>query len=326
MGRYGLTLPLRGVPLHRHRALVEELPDLGYTDVWTGEAAGYDGFTPLALAAAWAPALRLGTGVVPVQTRGPALLAMTVASLAEAAPGRVVVGVGSSGPPFVTRINGIPFEHPYRQVRDTVRFLKHALAGRTVRGAFESFTIEGYTPALRPDPVPPVMMGALGPQMLRLAGREADGLVTNFLAVADVPRVREAMGEEGRAKEVVARLFVCPTKDRDHARWQGRQLLGPILNARTYGGFHDWLGRGEELAASHAAWAAGDFHGACEAVPEHLIDALLIHGSPGECRERVAQFAAAGVDTPLLAVLPVPEFGPGPEGMRDTLRALAPQT
>lgn len=280
MSRYGLALPLRTVPLDRHRALIEEPPDLGYTDVWTGEAAGYDGFTPLALAAAWAPALRLGTGVLPVQTRGPALLAMTVASLAEAAPGRVVVGIGSSGPPFVTRINGIPFEHPYRQVRDTLRFLRTALAGRTVRGVFDSFTIEGYTPALRPDPVPPVMIGALGPQMLRLAGTEADGLVTNFLTVEDVPVVAEALGPQGRGKEIVARLFVCPTRDREFALRQGRELLGPILNARTYAGFHDWLGRGDELAASHAAWAAGDHRGALAAVPDHLIDALLVHGSP----------------------------------------------
>ncbi|MEV6076361.1 LLM class F420-dependent oxidoreductase [Streptomyces sp. NPDC052069] len=324
MKRHGVTIPLNSVPLSGHRRIIEELPDLGYTDAWTGEAAGYDGFTPLALAAAWAPSLRVGTAVVPVQTRGPALLAMTVATLAEAAPGRVAVGVGSSGPPFVTRINGIPFEHPYRHVRDTVRFLKAALAGKSVQGAFDSFTIEDYRPALRPDPVPPVLIGALRPQMLRLAAREADGLVTNFLAVEDVRPVLEAMGPEGAGKEVVARLFVCPTADTAYARARGRAMLGPILNARTYSAFHGWLGRDEELAASRRAWARGDFRGACEAVPDALVDALLVHGKPGECREQVARYVDAGVTTPLLAVLPAPEFGAGPDGMLSALRALAP--
>jgi probable F420-dependent oxidoreductase len=321
--RYGVTLPLATVPLSAHRRLVEELPDLGYTDAWTGEAAGYDGFTPLALAVAWAPALRVGTGVVPVQTRGPALLAMTVATLAEAAPGRVVVGVGSSGPPFVTRTNGIPFERPYYHVRDTVRFLKSALAGEFVAGRFDPFTIEGFRLASVPQPGPPVMIGALGPQMLRLAGREADGLVTNFLTVDDVPRVTAAMGSEGRGKEVVARLFVCPTRDSAYARARGRALLGPILNARTYFAFHAWLGRADALAATRRAWAAGDAGAAAAAVPDWLVDELLLHGSPEECRDHVARYRAAGVTTPLLAVIPAPEFGAGPKGMARTLRALA---
>lgn len=319
-----MTIPFNTVPLSEHRRVLERLPDLGYTDAWTGEAAGYDGFTPLALAAAWAPSLRVGTGVVPVQTRGPALLAMTVATLAEAAPGRVVVGVGSSGPPFVTRINGIPFEHPYRKVRDTVRFLRAALAGEHVAGHFDSFTIEGFRLGSVPRPAPPVMIGALGPQMLRLAGRETDGLVTNFLTVDDVPRVVEAMGPEGKAKEVVARLFVCPTRNRAYARAQGRAMLGSILNARTYSGFHDWLGRGDVLAASHRAWAAGDFRGAAAAVPDWLVDELLVHGGPEECRAHIQRYVDAGVTTPLLAVIPAPEFGAGPEGMARTLQALAP--
>ncbi|WP_432007542.1 LLM class F420-dependent oxidoreductase [Streptomyces parvus] len=324
MQRHGVTIPLNSVPLSAHRRIIEELPDLGYTDAWSGEAAGYDGFTPLALAAAWAPSLRVGTAVVPVQTRGPALLAMTVATLAEAAPGRVAVGVGSSGPPFVTRINGIPFEHPYRHVRDTVRFLKAALSGRSVRGVFDSFTIEDYRPALHPDPVPPVLVGALRPQMLRLAAREADGLVTNFLAVDDLRPVKEAMGPEGEGKEIVARLFVCPTGDLAHARARGRALLGPILNARTYSAFHSWLGRDDELAGSRRAWAAGDLRGACDALPDELVDALLVHGKPEECREEIAAYVAAGVTTPLLAVIPAPEFGVGPGGMLAALRALAP--
>ncbi|WP_031511966.1 LLM class F420-dependent oxidoreductase [Streptomyces sp. NRRL F-5123] len=324
MDRYGVTIPLRTVPLSAHRRVVEQLPDLGYTDAWTGEAAGHDGFTPLALAAAWAPSLRVGTAVVPVQTRGPALLAMTAATLAEAAPGRVVVGVGSSGPPFVTRINGIPFEQPYRRVRDTVRFLRSALAGEFVAGVYDSFTIEGFRLASVPTPAPPVMVGALRPQMLRLAGREADGLIINFLTVGDVPRVVEAMGPEGKGKEVVARIFVCPTRDRDYARAQGRAMLGGILNARTYSAFHDWLGRGDVLAASHRAWRGGDFAGAAAAVPDELVDALLVHGSPEECRAQVADYVGAGVVTPLLAVFPSPEFGAGPDGMLRALRALAP--
>ncbi len=90
--RFGITIPFDGVTLEAHREWIEELPGLGYTDAWTGEASAADGFTPLALAATWAPTLNLGTAVVPVYTRGPGLLAMQAATLAELAPGRFALG------------------------------------------------------------------------------------------------------------------------------------------------------------------------------------------------------------------------------------------
>src|SRR5690606_18090806 len=89
--RWGLTVPLERTPLADHAEVFRELVDLGYTDVWSSEANGTDAFTPLALAAAWAPQLSLGTAIVPAYTRGPAVLAQSAAALAEAAPGRVSI-------------------------------------------------------------------------------------------------------------------------------------------------------------------------------------------------------------------------------------------
>ncbi|MGA1569366.1 MAG: LLM class flavin-dependent oxidoreductase, partial [Ilumatobacteraceae bacterium] len=114
--RDGMTIPLPG-HLHAQRDRIVELADLGYTDVWSAESDGADGFTPLALAAAWEERLRLGTAIIPAFTRGPACLAQSVASLADAAPGRFTIGIGSSSDVIVGRWNGIPFEQPYRRVR-----------------------------------------------------------------------------------------------------------------------------------------------------------------------------------------------------------------
>jgi len=138
MGAYGLTIPLSGIPLHQQRELISSLADLGYTDVWSAETNGTDAFTPLTLAAVWAPTLRLGQAIVPVYTRGPALLAQSIATLADIAPGRAVLGVGSSSNVIVERWNGIPFEQPYQHVRDTVRFLRAALAGEKVTAEYET--------------------------------------------------------------------------------------------------------------------------------------------------------------------------------------------
>src|ERR687894_2180171 len=127
--RWGLTLPLPGTPLAAHRDLVRRAETAGYTDFWTGETAGPDGFTPLALSAAWTERARLGTGIVGVFQRGPALLAQQAAALADASEGRFVLGLGSSSDRIVEGWNQIPFERPLQKVSETVDFLRVALAG-----------------------------------------------------------------------------------------------------------------------------------------------------------------------------------------------------
>src|SRR3954447_4287050 len=140
--------------------------------------------------------------------------------------------------------------------------------------------------------------------MLRLAGREADGAILNWLASTDVPQCVNAIGNPDT--EVIARIFVCPTDDAGYARTVGRMLISTYLTVPAYAAFHDWLGRGERLKPMHDAWAAGDRAGAAAAIPDDVVDELVVHGSPEACCEHVEQYAAAGVGTPVLAVLPTP--------------------
>lgn len=299
--RWGITLPLTGVPLPEHRELVRELPDLGYTDAWSAETAGTDAFTPLALTAEWAPELRLGTAIVPIYTRGVGLLAMQAATLAEIAPGRVVLGIGTSTPIIVENWNGIPFSEPFARSRDTLRFLRSALAGEKVTHEYPTFSISRFRLERPPSPPPALVLAALRPGMLRLAAREADGAITNWLAPSDVPKVRAEVGAD---RELIARIFVCPTEDADAARGLGRLLISSYLTVPVYAAFHDWLGRGELLRPMHEAWAAGDRAGANAAIPDSVVDDLVVHGSLGYCRERIAQYQEAGLDTPAIALLP----------------------
>ena len=206
--RFGITVPFDGVPLPEQRSLFEQLPDLGYTDVWSAESNANDAFTPLALASAWAPSLRLGTSIVPVYTRGPATLAMCAATLAAAAPGRFVLGLGTSSNVIVEKWNAIPFEEPYKHVRDTVRFLRLALAGEKVTEKFETFAVDGFRLGLVPPEPVPIVVAALRSGMLRLAGKEADGAIINWLSPEDVKTVAPYVREGGEGKEIAARIFV----------------------------------------------------------------------------------------------------------------------
>ncbi len=318
MSPYGLTIPAPG-SLHSQQSFYRELVELGYTDVWSAESNGAEGLIPLALAAAWAPELRLGTAILPAYTRSPALMAQSAATMADAAPGRVAFGIGSSSNVIVENWNGIPFEEPYKRVRDTVRFLKDALSGEKITEDYDSFSIKGFRLGLVPEQPPKLLVAALREGMLRLAGREADGAIVNWLSPDDVTTVAGIVNEQGPDREVVARIFVCPSEDREAVIAGGRYTLAAYLNVPVYKAFHQWLGRDELLGAHWERWDAGDRQGALGEIPESVVDDLIVHGSPDQCRERISQYMKNGITTPTLAVMPFGGIDP-----IEAIRSLAP--
>lgn len=307
--RWGITVPFNGVPLHEHRGWFEELVDLGYTDIWSSEADGHDAFTPLTLAAAWTPSLRLGTAVVPAYTRGPALLAQTVASLADAAPGRVALGLGTSSNVIVERWNGIPFSKPLTRVREAVEALRPVLRGERGPGGFK----------LDPPPAHPVpiYIAALRDRMLQLGGELGDGTFVNFLPLSAVGHVTEQIrAGERRARrdqgssDVVCRFFCVPQPEEEGIA-MARHLFAAYATVPVYTAFFRSLGWSEQLDPMVEAWEAGDRKLALERAPDDLIREIFIFGSPPQQRARLEQFAAHGITTLVLSMLCDPQELPG---------------
>ena len=193
--------------------------------------------------------MNLGVAITPVYTRGPALLAQSLAALADAAPGRVACGLGASSEVIVANWNGLAFERQYQRVRDTVRFLRLAFSGEKITEDFGTFAVKGFKLARIPEQLPPIYLAALRPGMLHLAGREADGAILNWLSAEDVATsVAEVeKAAEGAAREIVARIFVIVCEDADLARTIGRRMITAYLNVEAYAEFHRWLGRGPAL-------------------------------------------------------------------------------
>lgn len=301
-----MTVPLPG-HLHAQRDRLVALADLGYTDIWSAESDGGDGFTPLAMAAAWEPRLRLGTAIIPAFTRAPALMAQSVAALADAAPGRFAIGLGTSSDVIVERWNGVPFERPYYKVRDMVRFLRDALSGEKVSKDYETFSVNGFRLGIRPEVTPPILIAALREGMLRLAGREADGVIINWLAPTDVPTVTAVVNEAagGEEREIVARIFVCPSENAEVVRAAAKFAIAAYMNVPVYAAFQKWLGRGDALEGMWSAWQAGDRKQALAEIPDEVVDALVVHGSPEHCRARIQEYFDNGVTTSSLAILPL---------------------
>jgi probable F420-dependent oxidoreductase len=308
--RFAVTVPLRGVPLGAHAEALAALAAAGYTDFFTQEVRGFDALTPLAAVAPQAPPhARLGAAIAGVYTRGPALLAMEAAALAELAPGRFVLGIGASSEAIVEGWNAARFERPLARVRDTLRFLRAALAGERIRG----FALERP-----PGAPPPLWVAALREGMLALAGAEADGACLSLLGADDVRRVLphfEAAG--GRGKEVFLRVGVFALADRARARRLARKLIAPYLAAGPYARFHAGLGRAREVEAVVAALRARDREAAHAAIPDAWVDALFAMGDPAACRAQLSRFLAAGVTTLCIDVLA--SDLPWPEAQRAVL-------
>lgn len=276
---------------------------LGYTDLWSSEAQDLDGFVPLALAAEWTESMRLGCAVLPVQTRGPAVLAQSAASMALAAPGRFVLGLGCSSPYIVSMQNARPFKKPDALTRDVVRFARRALAGEDANGEYGCFKISGFNLRRTIDPPPPILLAALRPAMLEIAAREADGVILQYLVPEDYKRVLPLVKKYGDDREIAQRIIVCPNEDADAVRKFARRSMALYFSVPNYRAHQQWLGNGHMFEEMWACFDRGDLKAARRALSDDVVDRYYLHGSAAAIKDRLAQFVDAGLDTPIIALV-----------------------
>jgi probable F420-dependent oxidoreductase len=307
--RWGLTLPLPGISLADHEDHVRRAEAAGYTDLWTGETAGPDGFTPLALSAAWTERMRLGTGIVGVFQRGPALLAQEAAALASGSRGRFVLGLGSSSDRIVEGWNDIPFEKPLSKVRATLDFLDTALAGER--------TSTGFKLEAPPAAPIPIVLAALRGKMLELAVERAAGAFTNFLPLGGLPKVTAQLDGAPEDFELLCRFFCLPG-EREQVEPLARFMFSSYITVPVYTAFYRWLGYGEQIDPMVAAWEAGDRQAAAAAAPWELIEGMFIFGDPAAMKERLGEFVAGGITLPIVTPIVTPDK------LGETIEALAP--
>jgi probable F420-dependent oxidoreductase len=290
------------------RRVAARAEELGYESLWIADTgAGPDAFVVGAVAAGATARVRIGTAVIPIYTRAPAVLAAGAGSLAQLAPGRVVLGLGVSSPTIVEAWGGVPFRRPLARMRETVAVLRQMLAGE--RTTFEGRTVRtrGFRLVSQPPSPVPIHVAALMPPMLELAGEIADGVILNFFPVDALPRIlahvragAERAGRDPAAIEIVSRFQVVVTDDVAAGRSALRMMMGPYFATSVYNRFVAWCGFPEEAAAIDAGWRAKDRARNLAAVTDDMIDRLAVIGPPDHCRARLVEFTAAGVTTPMV--------------------------
>lgn len=202
---------------------VREAADAGLARAWISQATGWDAVTAIAVAGAATPGIALGTAVVPVPQRHPLVLAAQALTAQAATGGRFPLGIGAGIGMMVSGAFGLPVDRPVARMREYLTALRPLLDGEQVEHRGRWITAVGAV-AVPATPAPPVLLAALGPRMVRLAGEAADGAITWMAGPGNlgehvVPQLVTAAARAGRtAPQVVAGLPVCVTDHPDDAR------------------------------------------------------------------------------------------------------------
>ncbi len=315
-------------------SIAQQADRLGYHSFWTGESWGRDAFTVLTMVACHTENLRLGTGIVTVFSRTPALIAQTVASLDILSKGRAILGLGSSGRVVVENWHGVPFDSPLARTREYIDIIRKALAGGPVNHQGRFYRMDQFRMISPPvQERVPIYVASLGPKNLALTGELADGWLPIWANRARLPDLKEQIGlaaaKAGRniADVTVAPYIMCYAASGPQDLAHGEQLLRAHM-AYYIGGMGTFYfesfsraGFAAEAVAVREAWSSGERERAAAAVSDRMLESVVVLGDPQQCRGQLAKFRQAGAD------MPIANFPHGTDlaAIRRTIEALAPQ-
>jgi coenzyme F420-dependent oxidoreductase len=330
MARIGLTLPrTEDLPRKEIVEVVQQAETLGYDSVWVGESWGRDGFTWLTQLACHTSRIKLASGIATVYSRSPALIAQTVASLDEISEGRVILGLGTSGPIVIENWHGLPFDRPLRRTREYIEIIRLILSTERVNYQGEIFQLKGFRLPFTPvRSKVPIYVASLGPQNLRLTGELADGWLPIYLDASHLPdfqrHIESGAKKVGRtlaAIDVAPYLLSCVSEDVEAARRLVKSHLAYYIGGMGtfYANLITRYGFGDEVNRVCEAWGKGDRQSAASHVTDAMVAHLAICGSPKDGRAQLERYRAAGVTLPIVSFT----HGASRDMIRQTLEGLA---
>jgi 5,10-methylenetetrahydromethanopterin reductase len=304
----GVAFSGHGVPARTTEwARAAERSGLG--SLWIIEDYFQPGAYALAAAAgAVTERITIGLGVVNPYTRHPALVAMETAALAGIAPGRVVLGLGSSNRNWIETQMAIPFKTPLRGLREGVEIVRRLLGGERVSFTGEVFSVHEAQLETPPAAPVPILLGVKGPRALTLAAEVADGVHGSVLtSPAHVRRIRTTTAAAGGAFKLVAYVPIAVSDDAGEARAWMRPLVARYLGALHGQSILEDAGL-DPARTQPFRDALVTGRPAAERVTDEILDAVAVAGTPAECRTALARWAQAGLDGVVAVIPPRADF------------------
>ncbi len=292
--------------------------ELGFDSIWLGESWGYELFTSMADLVRATTRIKIGAGIANIYSRTPAVLASTAATLDERSGGRIILGLGPSGANVIEHWHGVPFQKPVRRTREYVEIIRTILRGEKLVYHGEFFNLErGFKLRFTPPRANlPIYIAAMGPKNVEQSGEIADGVLPVYWPGNKWGELREQLDEGARlagrpphSAAIAPYLTViilnenASEQDRAAARLFAAAPLAFYIG--KMGVYYSQMltrhGYGAEVAVVQEAWKHRDKNPA-EAVPPELLDVTSIIGTPTEVVAKLDQWAASGVDEPVIGM------------------------
>lgn len=331
MSRIGLVTPYwNNITKSEFIEIAQLAEDLSYDSIWVPEMWGRDAFSILGLLAAHTKRIKLATGIIPIYSRSPAIIAQTIATLDEISDGRMMLGLGTSGPIVIENWHGVPYEKPLQRTREYVEIIRMILNSERVNYDGEIFNLKNFRLQFKPFRKNlPIFIAAMGSKNIQLTGELADGWIPFLVPPEQLHNgKKELEAGAGKAQRSLDQILVSPyipaavSEDIDLAQDVVKEYIAYYVGGMgTF--YHQAMvryGFKDEADKIVKAWSQGDKSGAIKSVSQEMLESLSICGNAESGQSKITQYIDRGADLPIILFPPKTSR----ELVRKTMESLAP--
>ena len=277
--------------------------------VWVPETWGMENFAMLSAVSARTKS-KIGSSIINIYSRSPSLIAMGAATIDTISNQRLILGLGTSSIPIIQGLHGYSFEKPLQRMKETVEIIRLALSGKKINYTGQIFSLRGFTLLIKPPRQHiPIYIAAINQKMTELTWRIGDGVIFYLRPISEMKSTIAKM-QKTRIIDVACQLITSVSEDGDQAKERVRKTLAFYISVgEIYRKFLAANGFQKETDNIYQEYQKSGFKSNHELIPDSMLEALTISGSPEECKKQLKRIYDAGITHPIIQFNPSGEVG-----------------
>jgi alkanesulfonate monooxygenase SsuD/methylene tetrahydromethanopterin reductase-like flavin-dependent oxidoreductase (luciferase family) len=273
--------------------------------VWIPETWGMENFSMLSMISQLVSS-KIGSSIINVYSRSPALVAMGAATIDTISNGRLILGLGTSSEPIVKDWHGQEFEKPVSRIKEYIEIIRLVLSGKKIDYDGKFFTLKNFSLLITPPRRHiPIYLAAVNQKMIDLAWQTADGVIFYLRPISELKKIVEKMQKKRRI-DVTCQLVTCMSSDSEKAKTRAKKTLAFYISVgKVYRDFLSKNGFQKETTNIFDEYKKSGLKSNYEFVSDTMLDQLTICGTPNECIKQLERFHDAGIDLPIIQFNPI---------------------
>ena len=274
--------------------------------IWIPETWGMENFSMLSMVSQKTTSPKIGSSIINIYSRSPALIAMGAATVDTISNSRLILGLGTSSTQIVEDFHGYQFENPISRMREYVKIIRLVLSGKQVNYNGNFFKLKNFSLLIKPprDSIP-IYLAAVNQKMVQLSWEIADGVIFYLRSISELKKTIQKM-QEKKEIDVACQIITCVSHDSQKAIDRAKQTLAFYISiGKIYREFLAKNGFQKETEEIFQEFKRSGFNVIHELVPDSMLDSLTICGTPEECQKKFKKFADTGLTLPIIQFNPI---------------------